>query len=91
MLQVMCYDYQHYYTKINNFCTPYYLHFLVDWTTTWYVIVTDWYRGVQARWTPEPVQIVCRDRVAVEVLYLGVKPLIHQSGYPKSAEVTYIF
>ena len=83
MLQVMCYDYQHYYTKINNFYTPYYLHLLVDWTTTWYVIVTDWDRGVQAIWTLEPVQIVRRDRVAVEVLYLGVKPLIHQSGYLK--------
>ena len=33
-----------------------------------YVIVTDSDRGVQARWTPEPVQIVCRDRVALEVL-----------------------
>jgi hypothetical protein len=36
--------------------------------TTEYVIVTDWDRGVQAKWTPEPVQIVRRDRVAVEVL-----------------------
>ena len=34
----------------------------------YYVIVTDWDRGIQARWTPEPVQIVRRDRVAVEVL-----------------------
>jgi hypothetical protein len=34
----------------------------------WYVIATDWDRGVQARWTPEPVQIVRRDRIAVEVL-----------------------
>jgi hypothetical protein len=32
------------------------------------VIVTDWDRGVQARWTPEPEKIVRRDRVAVEVL-----------------------
>ena len=34
----------------------------------WLVIVTDWDRDVQARWTPEPVQIVHRDRVAVELL-----------------------
>ena len=33
-----------------------------------YVIVTDWDRGVQARWTPKPVQTVRRDRVAVDVL-----------------------
>jgi hypothetical protein len=36
-----------------------------------YVIVTDWDRGVQARSTSEPVQIVCRDRVAVEGVYLA--------------------
>jgi hypothetical protein len=28
------------------------------------VIVTDWDWGVQAKWTPEPVQIVPRDRIA---------------------------
>ena len=36
--------------------------------TNKHVIVTDWDRGVQARRTPEPVQSVHRDRVAVEVL-----------------------
>jgi len=43
---------------------------------TWYVIVTDWDRGVQARWTPEPVQIVRRDRVAVKVLKAWVRVFI---------------
>ena len=41
-----------------------------------YVIVTDWDRGDQARWTPEPVQTVRRDLVAVDVLKARARMLI---------------
>jgi hypothetical protein len=52
-------------TTRDNYTQPW-EHFLREEDK--YVIVTDWDRGVQARWTPELVQIVRRDRVAVEVL-----------------------
>ena len=51
------------------------------------VIVTDCDRGVQARWTPETVQIVRRERLAVDVLkararvFIKVEPEIEVGNW----------